>query len=120
LEQREEKKSDSNETLTFVPPQDAIHPYLLFRGCDIKDLHVHESVYTTKPPTDPAILNTAVPINENHKSHKKYLNGFSNNDHETLIMKDQRNHTNKKDVSADDKTNKSQISIGSKVLKLKL
>jgi protein LSM14 len=29
---------------TFVPPQKTIHPYLLFRGCDIKDLHVHETL----------------------------------------------------------------------------
>ena len=30
------------ENPAFVAPQDGIHAYLLFRGCDIKDLHVHE------------------------------------------------------------------------------
>ena len=41
---------------SFVAPQDAVHPYLLFRGCDIKDLHVHET--TTEKPAidDPAIV----------------------------------------------------------------
>ena len=29
---------------TLVPPQKTIHPYLVFRGCDIKDLHVHETL----------------------------------------------------------------------------
>lgn len=43
----------------YVAPQDAVHPYLLFRGCDIKDLHVHETT-SEKPPTDdPAILAAA-------------------------------------------------------------
>ena len=41
---------------SYVAPQDAVHPYLLFRGCDIKDLHVHET--TTEKPAidDPAIV----------------------------------------------------------------
>jgi len=47
------EKSDDNESTTFVPPQDAAHPYLLFRECDIKDLHVHEAVHTAKTPSDP-------------------------------------------------------------------
>mmetsp|Transcript_2420 Transcript_2420/g.3599 ORF Transcript_2420/g.3599 Transcript_2420/m.3599 type:complete len:418 (-) Transcript_2420:405-1658(-) len=50
---------------TFVPPMNDMHPYLVFRGCDIKDLHVHDA--PTKPPPpppdDPAIISGAVPPN---------------------------------------------------------
>jgi len=63
-----EGREKIDPTCTFVSPQDAVHPYLLFRGCDIKDLHVHESASTpeipttdTPPPTDPAILSTSAP-----------------------------------------------------------
>lgn len=35
----------------FVAPTDAVHPYLLFRGQDIRDLHVHE-----KQPDSPAAV----------------------------------------------------------------
>jgi protein LSM14 len=43
-----EGREKTDEGCTFVPPQDDVHPYLLFRGQDIKDLHVHEK--TEKPP----------------------------------------------------------------------
>lgn len=51
---------------SFVAPQDVVHPYLLFRGCDIKDLHVHESSDSKTEakedvPSDPAILSTEAP-----------------------------------------------------------
>lgn len=52
---------------SFVPPQDVVHPYLLFRGCDIKDLHVHESSDSKSAedlPADPAILSAEAPEEE--------------------------------------------------------
>lgn len=51
-----EGREQSDPTVTFVPPQDAIHPYLVFRGSDIKDLHVHEQVQAapSKPAAPPA------------------------------------------------------------------
>mmetsp|Transcript_288 Transcript_288/g.469 ORF Transcript_288/g.469 Transcript_288/m.469 type:complete len:311 (-) Transcript_288:237-1169(-) len=56
---------EETEGGNFVGPQDTVHPYLLFRGCDIKDLHVHENQETTttqeEPPADPAILSAEVP-----------------------------------------------------------
>ena len=51
--ERELSTEDPNVTEKFVPPNDAIHPYLLFRGQDIKDLHVHENQTDTNvaPPS---------------------------------------------------------------------
>mmetsp|Transcript_21964 Transcript_21964/g.45163 ORF Transcript_21964/g.45163 Transcript_21964/m.45163 type:complete len:364 (-) Transcript_21964:268-1359(-) len=37
-----EGREKSDPSTAFVAPQEGIHAYLLFRGCDIKDLHVHE------------------------------------------------------------------------------
>lgn len=59
------EKLDPNPA-AYVPPQDTVHPYLLFRGCDIKDLHVHERHEEEKasmeePPPDPAIVSTKAP-----------------------------------------------------------
>ncbi len=52
----------AEEGCIFVAPADTVHPYLLFRGQDIKDLHVHEQpaeeqpTQTTEPtPTVPAV-----------------------------------------------------------------
>ncbi len=36
-----------------MAPQEGIHAYLLFRGCDIKDLHVHEQEPEAAAPTEP-------------------------------------------------------------------
>lgn len=57
-----EGREKLDPSAAYVPPQDAVHPYLLFRGCDIKDLHVHERQDAdAAPPTDPAILSTEAP-----------------------------------------------------------
>lgn len=56
------EKLDPNAA--YVPPQDVVHSYLLFRGCDIRDLHVHEKKETdtsTQAPPDPAIVSTEAP-----------------------------------------------------------
>eukprot|EP00537_Pseudo-nitzschia_pungens_P013415 CAMPEP_0172384646 /NCGR_PEP_ID=MMETSP1061-20121228/2380_1 /TAXON_ID=37318 /ORGANISM="Pseudo-nitzschia pungens, Strain cf. pungens" /LENGTH=358 /DNA_ID=CAMNT_0013113349 /DNA_START=141 /DNA_END=1218 /DNA_ORIENTATION=- len=45
-----EGREKADPSTTFVAPQEGIHPYLLFRGCDIKDLHVHEQ----RPEAAPA------------------------------------------------------------------
>lgn len=57
---------------TLVAPTDAVHPYLSFRGQDIKDLHVHENqaadeakteIPVAEPTKDPRLLakNVAAP-----------------------------------------------------------
>ncbi|KAG7373231.1 Scd6-like Sm domain containing protein [Nitzschia inconspicua] len=51
----------------FVAPQEGIHAYLLFRGCDIKDLHVHEPA---KPP-EPAPATTAAASQPNEPATAK-------------------------------------------------
>ena len=55
-----EGREKTDSSTAYVAPQDSVHPYLLFRGCDIKDLHVHEAA-AAKPADDPAIVSNAAP-----------------------------------------------------------
>lgn len=64
-----EGREKADPSTAFVAPQEGIHAYLLFRGCDIKDLHVHEQEQEAAPsqaaPTEPESQPVAAPASEN-------------------------------------------------------
>lgn len=55
-----EGREQTDPSGTFVPAQDTVHPYLVFRGSDIKDLHVHERIPDPPPPPVPPAPNVTV------------------------------------------------------------
>lgn len=110
-----------SENETFVPAQDAVHPYLLFRGCDIKDLHVHESTANQQGdeqeglPSDPAIVSAEKPddkgahdddnIPKSKAESKKKTNASQADDNED--DDDEEQDGNKSKTSRRNKTNNS-------------
>ena len=58
---------DTTGASTFVPPNDVVHAYLLFRGQDIKDLHVHENQPAKEEATQPQAAAEATPTEESNK-----------------------------------------------------
>ena len=42
-----------------VPPRSEVYEYIIFRGSDIKDLHVSEVSKQEEQPPDPAILSVS-------------------------------------------------------------
>ena len=63
-----EGREKTDPSTSFVAPQEGIHAYLLFRGCDIKDLHVHEQEPEAAAATEPESQSVAAPATETAKS----------------------------------------------------
>jgi protein LSM14 len=57
-----EGREKNDPSTAFVAPQDGIHAYLLFRGCDIKDLHVHEQQEETDASKTVATKSESKPV----------------------------------------------------------
>ena len=92
------EKLDPNAA--YVPPQDVVHSYLLFRGCDIRDLHVHEKKETdtsTQAPPDPAIVSTEAPddLKARQQQHQQVNKSVTatKSDNKTIIASERSNNS---------------------------
>mmetsp|Transcript_10931 Transcript_10931/g.20421 ORF Transcript_10931/g.20421 Transcript_10931/m.20421 type:complete len:310 (-) Transcript_10931:2375-3304(-) len=92
-----------SETETFVPPQDQVYPHLLFRGCDIKDLHVHENTVNEVPPNDPAIISAGQPP-EISKDNESAATAGKQAESKSESHDNQTNDSEPKDVASKEET----------------
>jgi len=112
-------KMDPTGGTTFVPPQDTVHPYLVFRGCDIKDLHVHENLEesTLPAPADlplpelPAPPSPPLPPTETTAPVTEIDGTASNNNARPKKSQRPKNNNSKKPIS--------QIGTGASLLNRK-
>lgn len=54
--------TETRPTERPVQPRDEVYEYIIFRGSDIKDLHVCEGPKTQTQPQDPAIVQQSAPV----------------------------------------------------------
>ena len=63
--------TESRPVSKHVPPRSEVYEYIIFRGSDIKDLHVSEVTKQEEQPPDPAILSVSVKIQWSKKNERK-------------------------------------------------